>query len=81
MKRLAEMIDLTGQYEEISMMELRSRPGEIMVAVEMGKLFLIKRNEKMIAVLHRVPRIENGIGHGDCVSMDFHPDGSCSWKP
>jgi antitoxin (DNA-binding transcriptional repressor) of toxin-antitoxin stability system len=55
MKRLADEIDLSGELENISMMDLRSRPGEILTATSMGKTYVIHRAGKPIATLSRVP--------------------------
>ena len=44
MKRLKEEVSLVGKLEEISMMELRSSPGDILNQVILGKTFIIKRN-------------------------------------
>lgn len=57
MKHLNEEIDLTGRLETISMTELRSQPGEVFKATQLGKVFLIKSNEKVIAVISRPPGV------------------------
>ena len=48
-------VSLKGQLEEITMMELRSNPGAILTETELGKMFVIKRNGRPIAVLSRLP--------------------------
>ena len=40
-----------GKTEDISMTELRSRPGEIITQVQMGKTFDIYKQGKIVAVL------------------------------
>lgn len=49
------LASLCGEIETISMMALRRSPGVIMTAVECGKVFIISRAGKEIAVLCRVP--------------------------
>jgi len=51
MKRLTDMSLLAGQVEEISMTELRSRPGDIIAQVQMGKTFKVTKNGATVAVL------------------------------
>lgn len=55
MKRLKNEINLIGVIETISMMELRERPGEIFTSVELGKVFVVKRNGKPLAIISAVP--------------------------
>lgn len=61
MKKLKDELSLVGKIEKISMMELRSSPGEVMTQVSIGKVFIIQRNEEPIAVLSRVPGQQLGI--------------------
>lgn len=49
MKTLAEMQLLKGQSETITMTEFRSRPGEVIDQVQMGKSFLITKEGKVVA--------------------------------
>ena len=55
MKRLTDEISLQDKLETISMMDLRSRPGEVLDAVILGKTFVIMRNGKPMAVLSKLP--------------------------
>ena len=55
MKRLKDQLCLDGQVEEITMMELRSRPGEVLTAVEMGKVYIITKNGQRVACLMKLP--------------------------
>ena len=59
MKPLSKVINLTGQFEEITMMDLRMHAGEIMTQVSLGKTFLIKRNEKPVAFLSYLPKMRS----------------------
>ena len=72
MEKLTDSIDLTGQIEEISMMDLRSRPGEIITAVSYGKKYIIKRNNKPLAVLMKLP--------GERLSIIVNPKGEISYE-
>lgn len=53
--KLADMDLLQGQTEEISLMELRAGPGDVMDQVLMGKTYIIMRLGKAIAVLQPLP--------------------------
>ena len=55
MKRLDQEVSLVGALENISMMDLRSHPGEILTSVSLGKTFVVERNGKPIAVLQKLP--------------------------
>lgn len=55
MKNLAQEVSLANRIENISMMDLRSHPGEILTAVSLGKTFIIERNHKPVAVLQKLP--------------------------
>ena len=57
MKKLLELFDMTGQIESISMMELRSSPGDVIDQVALGKAYIIERNGKPKALLSRLPGI------------------------
>ena len=47
--RLTDMKLLAGQIEEISMTELRQRPGDVIDQVQMGKKFTITKTGKVVA--------------------------------
>lgn len=51
--RVTEMKLLAGQSEQITMSDLRKRPGDIFTQVQMGKTFTITKAGKVIAVLSR----------------------------
>ena len=51
MRRLTDMKLLEGQTEEISMTDLRQRPGDVIDQVQMGKTFTITKGGKTVAVL------------------------------
>jgi prevent-host-death family protein len=50
-KRLTDLQLLTGQTEEITMMDLRSRPGDVMAQVQSGKTFTVTKAGKVVAVI------------------------------
>jgi len=57
-KRLDEEKVLKDKQEQITMMELRCRPGEIITQVSMGKVFIITSYGKAVAVLSGLPGVE-----------------------
>ncbi len=57
MKQLNEIINLMGQFEEISMMNLRMHAGDILTQVSLGKTFLIRKAGKPIAFLSYLPEV------------------------
>ena len=64
-------VSLVGQLEEISMMEFRGNPGSILTETELGKMFVIKKNGKPIAVLSRLP--------GELIQV-INPNGKVTYK-
>jgi len=50
-KVLKKIAILKGQTETITAMELRATPGDILLQVQMGKIFNITRNGVTVAVL------------------------------
>jgi prevent-host-death family protein len=71
MKALHEEVSLRGKIENITMSELRARPGEVLQSVELGKVFVVTRNGKQVAVLAPVP--------GEELVTIIQPDGSKSY--
>ena len=53
MKTIAEEVSLHGKSEEITISELRKRPGDIFQQVELGKRFSVTKNGKVIAAITR----------------------------
>jgi antitoxin (DNA-binding transcriptional repressor) of toxin-antitoxin stability system len=51
MNRITDMKLLAGQVKTISITELRSRPGDVITQVQMGRTFKIKKGGKIVAVL------------------------------
>ena len=72
MKRIKDEVSLVGKCETISMTEFRNNPGEILLAVELGKSFVIKRHDEPVAVLSRVP--------GETLALVHHSDGSVTYE-
>ena len=46
---------LVGEIEELSLMAFRKGPGDIIAQVQMGKVFLLTKQGKPVAVLSRPP--------------------------
>lgn len=42
---------LEGQEEEITLVDLRSAPGDVISQVRMGKIFKITKSGKLVAIL------------------------------
>ena len=55
MKYLKDKINLSGEQEELTIMELRAIPGEIFTQVELGKIFVIKRKNKVLGAIVPLP--------------------------
>lgn len=72
MNRLNDEISLEGKLEYITMMDLRSNPGEILTSVSYGKAFVITRNGKPIAVLSRVPGLNLTIDCDSNGEVSYH---------
>lgn len=49
--RLTDMKLLKGKSEEISMTDLRSRPGDVIDQVQSGKTFTVTKAGKVVAVI------------------------------
>ena len=52
-RKLSSMNLLEGESEEITVMDLRRGPGDILDQVELGKTYTITRNGKVMAVLSK----------------------------
>lgn len=73
MKKLADSKALRGQLETISMMDLRSGPGDVIKQIQMGKTYILTHAGKAVAVMQPLP--------GDTLSMTIHSDGTVSYHP
>lgn len=62
---------LIGEFEKITMMELRMSVGEIFLQVGLGKVYLLTHKGKPVAVLSRPP--------GETLMMYIKPDGECDY--
>lgn len=49
MKTIAQAVSLQGQSEEITISELRSKPGEVFFQVSLGKEFTVTKSGKVVA--------------------------------
>lgn len=72
MKTLEQEVSLFGKCESISLSEFRSRPGETITSVQLGKVYILTKNGKPIAVLSKVP--------GESLTEVVAPDGTSSFK-
>ena len=59
---------LVGEFEKITMMELRCHIGEIFLQVGLGKVYLLTRSGKPVAVLSKPP--------GEALMTVVEPDGT-----
>jgi len=71
-KLLADLSLLAGQTEEITMVDLRQGPGDVLDQVTMGKTYIITRRGKSIAVLQQLP------GHN--MTIVVAPNGGISYR-
>ncbi len=61
MRKLSDEISLSGKLEEITVTDLRKQPGAVLTSVELGKVFVISKNGKFVAVLSKVPGVQLAI--------------------
>lgn len=72
-KRLLDGNFLVGQIEEITMMDFRKAPGDVIDEVVLGKTFIVTRQGKPMAVLQKLP--------GERLTINAKSDGTFSYKP
>lgn len=72
MKRLHEQVSLKKRLEQITISDFRSRPGEVLQSVGLGKAFVITKAGKPIAVLSKVP--------GETLAQHVQKDGVVKFK-
>ena len=72
MKKLTETLSLRGHFGTLTMSELRARPGDLILQVELGKVFLIMRAGKPVAVISPVP--------GETLTIEVKPDGKWGYS-
>lgn len=72
MRKIEDVISLVGEYETLSMMELRQHPGDVFKQVELGKVFIIKRGKKVVGIIQKPP--------ADMITV-VESDGSISYEP
>lgn len=53
MKTLAEIVSLEGQCEEITISDLRSKPGDVFSQVDLGKEFTVTKNGRVVAEIKK----------------------------
>lgn len=51
MKVMSEEVSLHGKSEEITISELRNRPGDVFQQVSLGKQFIVTKNGEQIALI------------------------------
>lgn len=62
-----EEVSLSGKFEEITVTEMRGRPGEVLASVGLGKTFLVTQRGKPVAVISKPP--------GTTLTMEVNRDG------
>jgi len=55
MKRLKDHITLSGERETITIMDFRRSPGEVLTAVTLGKVFIVTKLGKPVAMICSPP--------------------------
>lgn len=58
MNKIRQEVDLTGLIENITMMQLRNQPGEVLTQAGLGKTFIISRAGKPIAFITKLPEVD-----------------------
>lgn len=72
-KKLTETTMLRGFIEKITMMDLRKSPGDIIEQVQMGKIFIVSKAGKDVAVLQALP--------GESLTLFISPKGKRDYLP
>lgn len=70
MKTIRQKVSLAGQHETISLSDLRSRPGDVFQAVELGQTFDVTKNNRVIATIS--PPEINAIELGKAIRQMQH---------
>jgi len=72
-KKIADhvMQEMSKQFEYITMMDLRTQPGEVIDSVELGKIFVITKAGRPVAVLSKLP--------GETLTMEIDSQGKLSY--
>ena len=65
------MQEMSKQFEYITMMDLRTQPGEVIDSVELGKIFVITKAGRPVAVLSKLP--------GETLTMEIDSQGKLSY--
>jgi hypothetical protein len=57
MKKIADHVfqQMSQQFETITAMDLRKQPGEVLDSVALGKIFLITKSGRPVAILSKPP--------------------------
>ncbi len=71
MKMLKDEVSLIGKVEQITLMDLRKQPGEVFASVELGKIFVITKSGKPIAIISRPP--------GETLTVTVEPNGEATY--
>jgi hypothetical protein len=72
-KRLHNEVTMEGTFEVISLTDFRTRPGEVLQSVELGKTYVIQKYGREIAVLSKPP--------GTQLIINIASDGSVTHRP
>lgn len=72
MKKLKDCVSLKGQMDTITVDEFRRNPGDVFAQVAMGKIFVISRYGKAVAVLSQPP--------GEALDIEIGPTGLPTYR-
>ena len=71
MKLLKDEVSLSGKVEQITLMDLRKQPGEVFASVALGKIFVVTKSGKPIAIISKPP--------GETLMVTVEPDGKVTY--
>lgn len=70
-KRLTDSQPLRGQLEYLALQDMRAAPGDIINQVQMGKVYVITKQGKPVAVLQALP--------GERLSIEIDGQGKATY--
>lgn len=70
-KRLHESEPLRGQIDHLTLMDFRTAPGDAIAQVQMGKVYVLTKAGKPVAVLSKLP--------GDRLTINIDPKGKVTY--
>lgn len=72
MRKMRDEMDLNDRFEEITAMDFRKSPGEVLDSVRLGKTFLITKQGKPMGVISPLP--------GKQLTIVINGDGSKTYE-